>query len=179
MSVILDALKKAQDERRRAGSRPNEGDEFPRARRMGRLYILFGLSIVLLATIFSVPGLRQILRFDARMGGTPPAVQKPPSVATPADYPNAPKPDGQKMAGLGRQETPLEQAGAPKRSSQTRQLPKGSLAPSVQVPAGGMQGPLSNAILSVPETKSPSSFDAQSQQSIIVKTTDGEQNERK
>jgi hypothetical protein len=42
MSVILEALKKAQDERRKANSRPTDTDEFPPSRKMGRLYLLFG-----------------------------------------------------------------------------------------------------------------------------------------
>ena len=172
MSVILEALKKAQDERRKANSRPTDADEFPPSRKMGRLYLLFGLALVLLATIFFVPDLRQVLRFDARTGKTPSEAQKS-SPTTLTAQNNPAKPDAPIAAGAKGHETSQNQTGRSGQATVAKQLPKVSWAPRIEVPVGrGKQGPPSTAIPSAPEPASPSSLDAKFQQSIIVRTTD-------
>jgi len=173
MSVILEALKKAQDERRKSNSRPTDADEFPPSRKMGRLYLLFGLALVLLATIFFVPDLRQVLLFDARTGKTPSEAQKSSSIATLTAHNNPAKPDAPVAAGAKGHETSQNQTGRSEQATVARQLPKVSWAPRIEVPVGrGKQGPQPTAIPSAPEPASPSSLDAKFQQSIIVRTTD-------
>jgi Tfp pilus assembly protein PilF len=172
MSVILDALKKAQEERRRANSRPTDGDEFPAPSKIDRLYVLFGLALLLLAVIFFIPDLRQALKFGTRAGGTPSTVQNPSRPAGPGDQAALAKGSAQRAAEPARQETLRPDAGAPKQPLMAGQPPKISWAPSIQVPAGARQGALSTVPFSAPEPKSPSPFDTPPHQSIMVRTSD-------
>ncbi|HAR96367.1 MAG TPA: hypothetical protein DCR97_10465 [Deltaproteobacteria bacterium] len=174
MSVILEALKKAQDERRKANSRPTDADEFPPSRKMGRLYLLFGLALVLLAIVFLVPDLRQALRFNARTGEMSSQTQKSSPMATITARNNASKPDAQTSAGSQQQGSSESQTATTRQVSAAKGLPKVSWAPRIEVPVGrGKQGPSSApAAPSNPQPVLPSSLDPKFEQSIIVKTTD-------
>jgi Flp pilus assembly protein TadD len=167
MSVILDALKKAQDERRRANSRPTDGDELLPPKKMRRLYYLFGMTLVLLGIVLFIPDLQQILKFGAGTRGTTPLGGRPSTTTAPPVAPGPSKPEARKINELTKLETPPDKAGVSGQASKEKAAPKVSWAPSIQVPASGRQDRMSVGMLSAPEQKPPSAMDQE--QSIVVK----------
>lgn len=169
MSVILDALKKAQDERRRTDSRPADGDGFPPRKRIGHLYYLFGFALLLLAITFSLPHLRQSLRLSLKTGETPAVMYKSPPLGNPVTQGTA-KPGEQKTAETGKQEILREKRLASKGVPESKAPQVISWNTNVPVAAAGRQGPLSAVLVSPQESKPSSPFGAD--QSIIVKKSD-------
>lgn len=168
MSVILDALRKAQDERRMANSRHTDGTEVPPRKRIRDLYYLLGAVAVLLGVMLFVPDVQQFLRYGTGASRTPPLVHQhsketPSTVAT-----ESPKPEAQKTAEGTNKRSPRELTEPSKQALEEKPLPKISWAPSIQVPVPGRQIPVSKGMLSAPEPKLPFTG-ADQEQSITVK----------
>jgi Flp pilus assembly protein TadD len=138
---------------------------------MRRLYYLVGAALVVLGIVLFVPNLQQALRFGARTGGTPPAVQKTSPMTVPPAQTQMAEPGRQdKMAEMTKQDAFFGHTGPSKQASEGRRLPEISWSPGAQVPAPGRQGPLSTGIIKASEPKTtPSPFDTE--QSIVVRRT--------
>lgn len=170
MSVILEALRKAQEERRRANSGLTDDVELSPPKRLRRLYYLAGLVLVLLGVALFVPDVQQLLRFGVRTGGAPPVVERPSQMATPPVQTEIAKPDRQpKNSESTKQDAFFGNTEPSRQASEDKRLPQISWSSGIQVAASGRQSPFSTGTISGPESRTSTQFDPE--QSIVVRKT--------
>lgn len=172
MSVILDALRKAQEERKRANSRPTDSDGPPPRKKMSLLYYLMGLALLLLVILFLIPNVRHPMRPGRGTDRASYSAQQPSTVPDPAvPTGSTTGPQVQRAAETPKPEGPTEKDRTSRHVFEEKRPPKVSWAPRIQVPVPARQGGMLTAMRSAPTPESPSTGMA-AEQSIVVKTAD-------
>jgi Tfp pilus assembly protein PilF len=175
MSVILDALRKAQEERKLANSRPTDGDETSPRTAMRPLYYVVGTALVLLIVLFFIPSVQQIVKSVIGVNRTPQLAQQPSRTTPPvAAVTGSAGVDAQKTAETSKPKALEEKADIAKGVSPQNRSSKVAWAPITQappLPVPGKGEQLSQRLTSSHEPKL-SSVGLHPEQSIIVKRAD-------